>query len=78
MFRAFVTETLIPEPRILAGMNPIEQAWSKLKAHLRAKAARSREALERALPDALHSVTARNAQGWSAIADTGRTDPQSA
>jgi transposase len=32
--------------------NPIEQAWSKLQTYLRAKAARSREALEAAIPDA--------------------------
>jgi transposase len=34
-------------------MNPIERAWSKLKARLRATAARSRDALERAIPEAL-------------------------
>jgi transposase len=45
-------------------MNPIELAWSKLKAHLRARAARSREALERAIPEALATVTASNAQDW--------------
>jgi hypothetical protein len=45
-------------------MNPIEQAWAKPKARMRAEAARSREALERALPDALRATTARNAQGW--------------
>jgi hypothetical protein len=31
---------------VVPGLNPIEQAWSKLKTHLRAKAARSLEALE--------------------------------
>ena len=45
-------------------MNPIELAWSKLKTYLRARAARSREALERAIPEALATVTASNAQGW--------------
>jgi transposase len=34
-------------------MNPIELAWSKLKAYLRARMARSREALDRAIPDAI-------------------------
>jgi transposase len=51
-------------PAYSPDMNPIEQAWSKLKAHPRAKAARSREALERALPDALRTVTAQDACGW--------------
>ena len=45
-------------------LNPIEQAWAKLKARMRAEAARSREALERALPDALRAITAQNARGW--------------
>ncbi len=51
-------------PAYSPDMNPIEQAWSKLKACLRARAARSREALERAIPDALATVTPSNAQGW--------------
>ena len=45
-------------------MNPIEQAWSKLKTYMRARAARSRNALERAIPQALATVTPSNAQGW--------------
>jgi transposase len=44
--------------------NPIEPAWAKLKTYLRAKAARSREALEAAIPDALHTITPSDAQGW--------------
>ena len=51
-------------PAYSPDMNPIEQAWSKLKARMRANAARSREALERALPDALRAITAQNARGW--------------
>ena len=51
-------------PAYSPDMNPIEQAWSELKARLRAKAARSREALERALPGALRTVTAQDARGW--------------
>ena len=39
-------------------MNPIEPAWSKLKARLRAVGARSREALEAALGPALAAITA--------------------
>jgi len=44
--------------------NPIEQAWSKPKTHLRAKAARTRDALGRAISEALAAVTSSNAQGW--------------
>lgn len=45
-------------------LNPIEQAWSKLKSRLRAEGARSREALEAALGPALATITAQDAQGW--------------
>jgi transposase len=51
-------------PAYSPDMNPIEQAWSKLKTHLRAKAARSREALERAIPAALRTITPGDARGW--------------
>ena len=51
-------------PAYSPDMNPIEQAWSKLKARMRTKAARSRGALESALPDALRAITAQNARGW--------------
>jgi transposase len=51
-------------PAYSPDLNPIELAWSKLKAYLRARAARSREALERAIPDALATITPSNAQGW--------------
>ena len=51
-------------PAYSPDMNPIEQAWSKLKTHLRAKAARTLDALEQAIPDALKNITPRNAQGW--------------
>ena len=44
--------------------NPIEQAWSKLKALFRSAAARTREALEAALKTFLDQVTARDARGW--------------
>ena len=51
-------------PAYSPDMNPIEPAWSKLKIHLRAKAARTRDALERAIPNALATITPSNAQGW--------------
>jgi len=44
--------------------NPIEQAFSKLKARLRATAARTQPALETAIADALDEITAADARGW--------------
>ena len=45
-------------------LNPIEPCWSKLKTRLRAKAARTVDALEAELGPALAAVTAQDAQGW--------------
>ncbi len=44
--------------------SPIEETFSKLKAYLRRVGARTREALQEALCQALLSVTAQDAQGW--------------
>ena len=44
--------------------SPIEETFSKLKAYLRRVGARTREALEEALCQALLTVTAQDAQGW--------------
>jgi transposase len=44
--------------------SPIEPAFSKLKACLRAAGARTQAALEAAIAEALDRVTARDAQGW--------------
>jgi transposase len=52
-------------------LNPIEQAWSKLKARLRTEGARSREALEEALGPALAAITARDARAWFRLAGYG-------
>ena len=49
-------------------LNPIEPAWSKLEAGVRATGARSREALEAALGPALAAITARDARGWFRLA----------
>ena len=43
---------------------PIEQAFSKLKALLRRAGARTREALEAAIAEALAAISAHDAQGW--------------
>ena len=45
-------------------LNPIEPAWSKLKARLRAVEARSLAKLDAELPHALGQITPSNAQGW--------------
>jgi transposase len=45
-------------------LNPIEPCWSKFKGRLRAKAARSREALDAELGPALATITTQDAQGW--------------
>src|SRR4051794_3965903 len=55
-------------PSYSPDMNPIEQAWSKLKARLRAVGARSKEALEAALGPALATITAQDARGWFRLA----------
>ena len=44
--------------------NPIEEAWSKLKALLRKMAARTVEALQAAIEEAVTRLTAADAQGW--------------
>lgn len=46
--------------------NPIEQAWSKIKQRLRAAKARTIEALDTAIADALSTITGENARAWFA------------
>ena len=45
-------------------LNPIEEAFSKVKAHLRKAAARTREALVKAMGEALSVITPQDAAGW--------------
>ncbi len=45
-------------------LNPIENMWSKVKAHLRRLAARSYESLMQAIASALSQVTAEDCQGF--------------
>jgi transposase len=45
-------------------LNPIEKAWSKLKKILRDAKARTKEALEKAIAEALKLITADNALAW--------------
>jgi transposase len=51
-------------PSYSPDLNPIEPCWSKLKGWLRAKAARTLEALEAELGPALATITAEDAEGW--------------
>jgi transposase len=45
-------------------MNPIEKAWAKLKQWLRAAKARTKDALDKAIADALQQISADNANAW--------------
>jgi transposase len=51
-------------------MNPIEKAWAKLKELLRAAQARTREALDQAIGDALKRITPDNARAWFRLCNT--------
>ena len=45
-------------------LNPIEKAWSKLKQFLRSAKARTKEALEAAITEAIRLITPENANAW--------------
>lgn len=47
-------------------LNPIEKCWSKIKTYLRKAKARTREALEKALKEALLLISPKDAAGWFA------------
>jgi len=49
-------------------LSPIEECWSKVKTLVRAQAARTLEALEQAIAEALAAVTSQDAHGWFAHA----------
>lgn len=51
-------------PSYSPDLSPIEETFSKLKAYLRRAGARTREALQEAIGQALLTVTAQDAQGW--------------
>ncbi len=55
---------LLHLPRYAPDLNPIEPMWSKLKAALRAMAARTVDSLQTALAAALAGVTPADARGW--------------
>jgi len=51
-------------PAYSPDFSPIEQAFAKLKALLRRAGARTREALEAAITEALAAISAHDAEGW--------------
>ena len=51
-------------PAYSPDFSPIEETFSKVKAHLRRTKARTREALQEALAQALLTVTSQHAHGW--------------
>lgn len=51
-------------PTYSPDFNPIEQAWSKLKAFLKQKQARTTETLQEAIALGLPFITPHNAQAW--------------
>ena len=56
--------TLIYLPPYSPDFSPIEECWSKVKAWLRKIKARTLEALDEAIVDALDQVTTSDAAGW--------------
>jgi len=51
-------------PTYSPDLNPIEMAWSKLKAFLRATGARTRDALETAIGQGLNTISPKDARNW--------------
>ena len=51
-------------PAYSPDLTPIEEAFSKLKVWLRRLGARTREALEEAIAEALKQITGQDARGW--------------
>jgi transposase len=45
-------------------LNPIEKCWSKLKTFLKAKVARTYQALSEAITEGLKTITAADAENW--------------
>jgi transposase len=58
-------------------LNPIEEAFAKLKTLLRKTGARTREALVEAMGRALDAVTARDARGFFGHSGYHRLEQQS-
>jgi transposase len=52
-------------------LNPIEKAWAKLKQLLRSAQARTKDALEQAVTDAIKLITPENAKAWFRLCING-------
>lgn len=52
-------------------LNPIEKAWAKMKQILRTVKARTQEALEQAIAEALQFITPDNTQAWFRLCTSG-------
>ena len=63
--------SLLYLPPYSPDLNPIEKAWAKLKQLLRSARARTKEALETAIADALKLITPDNAKAWFRICLNG-------
>ena len=55
---------LLDLPPSAPDFSPLEACWSKVKALPRAQAARTLEALEQAIAEALAALTSQEAHGW--------------
>ena len=62
-------------PSYSPDLNPIEEAFSKVKALLKKAAARTKEALIEAISEALGAVTPEDARGWFAHSGYELRDP---
>lgn len=51
-------------PSYSPDLNPIENCWSKLKTHLRKRAARTYELLDAALSEGIEKISRQDALGW--------------
>jgi hypothetical protein len=56
-------------------LNPIEKAWPKFKKFLRDVKARTKEALDQAVTDALKTITSENAAAWLRHCGYGMQQP---
>ena len=59
-----VGDQLLYLPPYSPDLNPIEKAWAKLKQLLRSAKARTKEALDQAITEALRRITQQDAKAW--------------
>ena len=54
-------------PPYLPDLNPIEKAWAKLKQQLRSAKARTKQALDIAIEELIHTIRPQDAKAWFRI-----------